>query len=44
MKIVEFVSKEDPMVKGLLFNREDIFPDYNLQTFTKMKVYFKVEI
>tara|TARA_B110000008_G_scaffold265935_1_gene291591 strand:+ start:499 stop:1899 length:1401 start_codon:yes stop_codon:yes gene_type:complete len=43
--IVEFVSKEDPMVEGLLSNRDYIFPDYNLQSFIEqMKVYFTVEI
>jgi len=29
--LLEFVPKEDPMVEILLKNREDIFPDYNLE-------------
>jgi len=31
--IVEFVTKEDPMVQELLKMREDIFPDYTLEAF-----------
>ena len=31
--IIEFVPKTDEKVKLLLQNREDIFPDYNLQSF-----------
>ena len=31
--VVEFVTKDDPMVKALLMMREDIFPDYDLETF-----------
>jgi SAM-dependent methyltransferase len=31
--VVEFVPKEDPMVKRLLATREDIFPDYTLDGF-----------
>jgi ribosomal protein L11 methylase PrmA len=33
--IIEFVPKEDSMVKGMLSSREDIFPDYTLKEFTK---------
>lgn len=31
--VVEFVPKEDPMVKTMLKLREDIFPDYGLEQF-----------
>ena len=31
--IIEFVPKEDPMVQELLRFREDIFPNYSLETF-----------
>jgi hypothetical protein len=31
--IVEFVPKEDPMVRRLLATREDVFPDYTLEGF-----------
>ena len=31
--IVEFVPKEDPMVRHLLATREDVFPDYTLERF-----------
>jgi hypothetical protein len=31
--IVEFVPKEDPMVRRLLASREDVFPDYGLDGF-----------
>lgn len=31
--VVEFVPKEDPMVGKLLKLREDIFPDYSVETF-----------
>ena len=31
--VVEFVAKNDPMVKTLLMMREDIFPDYDLEHF-----------
>ncbi len=31
--IVEFVPKEDPMVRHLLATREDVFPDYTLEGF-----------
>jgi ribosomal protein L11 methylase PrmA len=31
--IIEFVPKQDPMVLGMLSNREDIFDDYHLGTF-----------
>lgn len=33
--LVEFVSKDDPMVQGLLANREDIFHDYTSEAFEK---------
>lgn len=31
--VVEFVPKSDPMVRGMLAQRADIFPDYNIETF-----------
>ena len=31
--IVEFVPKEDPMVRHLLASRKDVFPDYDLEGF-----------
>ena len=31
--LIEFVPKSDPMVKGLLANRLDIFTDYNEKYF-----------
>ena len=31
--IVEFVPKDDPMVRRLLATREDVFPDYTLEGF-----------
>ncbi len=31
--VVEFVPKEDPMVRSMLKLREDIFPDYRLDHF-----------
>jgi ribosomal protein L11 methylase PrmA len=31
--VVEFVPKDDPMVRRLLATREDIFPDYTLDSF-----------
>lgn len=31
--VIEFVPKEDPMVKRLLALRKDIFPDYTLENF-----------
>lgn len=39
--IIEFVPKDDPMVKGLLSNREDIFPEYTEEYFIK---YLKREV
>ena len=33
--LIEFVPKSDPMVKGLLTNRQDIFTDYNEKCFEK---------
>ena len=33
--LIEFVPKSDPMVKGLLANRLDIFTDYNEKSFEK---------
>lgn len=42
--IIEFVPKEDSQVKKLLMNREDIFPDYNQESFEKIfKEYFKIK-
>jgi ribosomal protein L11 methylase PrmA len=34
--IVEFVPKNDPMVKGLLRNREDVFGDYTEDNFIRL--------
>ncbi len=31
--VIEFVPKEDPMVRVLLATREDVFPDYDLEGF-----------
>jgi hypothetical protein len=31
--VVEFVPKEDPMVRRLLAARRDVFPDYTLDGF-----------
>ncbi|MDP9482851.1 MAG: SAM-dependent methyltransferase, partial [Chloroflexota bacterium] len=31
--IVEFVAKDDPMVRRLLATREDVFPDYTIEAF-----------
>jgi hypothetical protein len=31
--VVEFVPKDDPMVRHLLATREDVFPDYTLDGF-----------
>ena len=31
--VVEFVPKEDPMVRRLLATRRDVFPDYSLEAF-----------
>jgi hypothetical protein len=33
--VVEFVTKDDPMAKRLLLNRDDQFEDYDLQLFEK---------
>jgi hypothetical protein len=33
--IIEFVPKDDPMVKVLLRHRQDIFPGYTLDNFLK---------
>ena len=31
--VIEFPSKDDPMVRTLLANRDDIFPDYTEEAF-----------
>ncbi|NIM19420.1 MAG: SAM-dependent methyltransferase [Candidatus Latescibacteria bacterium] len=42
--IIEFVSKNDSQVQRLLASREDIFKDYNQQTFEAVfKNYFSIE-
>ncbi|MFH1536088.1 MAG: SAM-dependent methyltransferase [Patescibacteria group bacterium] len=42
--IIEFVPKEDPQVKKLLANREDIFPNYTQEDFEKIfKEFFKIK-
>lgn len=33
--IVEFIPKEDSQIKRMLENREDIFPDMNIEAFTR---------
>ena len=33
--VIEFVPKDDPMVRQLLSLREDIFPDYHEQAFVQ---------
>ena len=33
--VIEFPPKEDPMVKRLLAHREDVFPDYGIDTFMR---------
>ena len=33
--LIEFVPKTDPMVKGLLSHRKDVFDDYNQENFEK---------
>lgn len=41
--IIEFVPKEDPMVKQMLATREDIFTDYTVEKFTAVfKKYFQL--
>jgi ribosomal protein L11 methylase PrmA len=34
--IIEFISKEDPMVHKMLLLREDIFPDYSFENFKQI--------
>jgi len=42
--IIEFVPKEDPQVQVLLQNREDIFPDYNQNSFeNEFAKYFNIK-
>jgi hypothetical protein len=42
--IIEFVPKEDSQVQRLLATREDIFPDYNQQSFEAIfKRYFNIK-
>ena len=42
--LIEFPSKKDPMVKGLLANRDDIFEDYDPETFeTELKKHAVVQ-
>ena len=33
--IIEFIEKKDPMVKMLLKEKEDVYPDYNIDNFEK---------
>jgi ribosomal protein L11 methylase PrmA len=43
--IIEFVPKSDPQVRKLLINRDDIFGDYNEQTFEReFGRYFVIEL
>ena len=42
--IIEFVPKEDSMVQLLLTNRDDIFPDYNIEAFRhEFSRFFSIE-
>ncbi len=34
--IIEFVEKEDSQIQKMLMNREDVFDDYNVDTFEKI--------
>ncbi len=34
--VIEFVGKQDPQIRGMLGLRDDIFPDYNLESFLKL--------
>jgi predicted nicotinamide N-methyase len=41
--IIEFIPKNDPMVKKLLLHRKDIFENYNVESFEKeFKRYFSI--
>lgn len=41
--IIEFVTKEDPMVKKLLQNKEDVYSDYNVDHFERcLSLSFKI--
>ena len=33
--IIEFIEKEDSQIQKMLLNREDVFDDYDMQTFEK---------
>ena len=42
--IIEFITKDDPMVKVLLKNKEDIYADYKLNHFeTCLKECFNIK-
>jgi hypothetical protein len=42
--IIEFITKDDPMVKQLLRNKEDIYTDYEIGYFDKsLAEYFEIE-
>jgi 16S rRNA C1402 N4-methylase RsmH len=42
--VIEFVSKEDPMVKQLLLNKVDTYDDYNRPFFERcLNRFFRVE-
>ena len=41
--IIEFVSKEDPMVQRLLLNKDDTYQDYRLEMFeAQLRTFFRV--
>ncbi|MDR1366181.1 MAG: hypothetical protein LBJ03_03840 [Holosporales bacterium] len=41
--VLEWISKEDPMVKALLRNRDDVFQDYSWENFKSVvQKYFKI--
>jgi ribosomal protein L11 methylase PrmA len=42
--VIEFISKEDPMVQQLLLNKDDTYDDYNRPCFEScLKKFFRVE-
>ncbi len=42
--VIEFIPKEDSQVQRLLTSREDIFPDYNRESFERVfSAYFTIE-
>ncbi|MEH2503735.1 ribosomal protein L11 methylase PrmA [Bradyrhizobium sp. AZCC 1578] len=33
--LIEFIPKTDPLIQKMLFHREDVFPEYNFQSFRR---------